>query len=178
MDVPPTARTDDSVAARLDAVEARLAIIDVIAGYGPAVDAGRAEDVAGLWAEDGRYSFTLADGTATLDGRDAMRSMVEGDMHQGIIADGSAHLMGLPVVEIAGDFAVATGHSMLMRYQPRDGSFRIDRIAANRWELRRTAGVWQVIERVNLLLDGRESARFLLGRVGEHSTPHDIAKSK
>lgn len=166
MDRPQTVGIPD-VVARLEALEARLAILDVIARYGPAVDAGNADAVACLWSPDGRYSYTLGDGAATLEGREGLRSMVRGDMHQEIIRDGSGHLMGLPVVEVDGRTAVATSYSMLVRHHPQDGSFRIDRLCANRWELSCEAGRWQVVDRVNLLLDGRETARFLLGRVGE-----------
>lgn len=161
------------VVARLDALEARIAILDVIARYGPAVDAGRADAVACLWSPEGRYSYTIGDGAATLHGPDGLRSMVRSDMHQEIIGDGSGHLMGLPVVEVDGDTAVATGYSMLVRHHPQDGSFRIDRLSANRWELSCEAGRWRVVDRVNLLLDGRETARFLLGRVGEATVLED-----
>lgn len=163
----PPATDVDQLSARLASLEARAEIMDLIARYGPAVDSGDAESTAALWSEAGQYSYTLDEGTDTLHGRDGMRAMVHGPMHQGIIADGAGHLMGLPVIEVNGDHAVVTSYSTLVRHHPQDGSYRIDRLAANRWELFREAGQWQVRDRVNLLLDGRETARFLLGRVGE-----------
>lgn len=164
---PASTPQPDRTSERLDALEARIEILDVIARYGPAVDSGHADAVADLWSPAGQYSYSLGDQMASHTGREAMRDMVHGDMHQGIIADGSAHLMGLPVVEVDGQHAVATTYSMLVRHHPQDGSYRIDRVAANRWELSRLTGQWLVEDRVNLLLDGRATARFLLGRVGE-----------
>ena len=170
-DHPRPAAAPRTVDERLDDLESRLQILDLVARYGPAVDSGHARAVADLWVEEGTYSYTLGDGTDVLAGHDGLREMVRGAMHQGIIGDGAAHLMGLPVVEVCGDRAVATGYSTLVRHHPQDGSFRIDRISANRWEFVRTGGTWRVTDRVNLLLDGRESSRFLLGRVGETPCP-------
>ena len=170
---PAPADAPTTLEERLDALEARLQILDLVARYGPAVDSGHADAVAELWAPEGSYSYTLGGGTDVLRGHEGMRAMVHGDMHQGIIADGAAHLMGLPVVELCGDRAVVTGYSTLVRHHPQDGSFRIDRSAASRWECARVDGVWAVTERVNLRRDGRESARFLLGRVGETPCPGD-----
>lgn len=147
---------------RLAALEARLEIMQVVAAYGPAVDAGEAERVAELFAEDGRYAYSQGEEQAALNGRAGLIGMVEGPMHQGIIAGGSGHVMGLPHIVVDGDRAVATGHSMLTRYEPETGRWYLDRVAANRWELVRADGRWQVQDRVNLLLDGRASARSLL----------------
>jgi hypothetical protein len=49
---------EDQIAAlepRLRRVEDELAIGRLMASYGPLVDAGDADAVAGLWAEDGEY---------------------------------------------------------------------------------------------------------------------------
>ena len=39
---------------------------------------------------------------------------------------------------------------------------RLERVGANRWELERIDGTWQVIRRTNRLLDGTPEARCLL----------------
>ena len=157
--------------AALAAVERRLAdleahdqVLAAIARYSTSVDAGEADATAEVFSESGRYSFTLGVDTATLEGRDDVRDMVLGDMHQGIILGGAGHVMGLPFVEVDGDMATATGHSMLVRYDAERAGFHVARLAANRWELTRTAAGWQVDSRLNLLLDGRDSARVLMGR--------------
>ncbi len=58
-------------------------------------------------------------------------------MHQGIIEGGVGHVMGVPYVEVYGDRATATGHSVLIRHDPERQDFRVDRLSANRWELSR-----------------------------------------
>jgi hypothetical protein len=82
--------------------------------------------------------------------------MVEGAAHQGLLAEGVAHVMGLPRVTVDGDRAVAVNQSVVHRRG------EVWRVAANRWELVRTPLGWQVASRVNRLLDGSAEARELL----------------
>lgn len=149
----------DALAARLQAVEDRLAIIQLLASYGPAVDSGDAEATAGIWTADGVYDSY----PAPMHGHDDLVAMVGSDLHQGLINGGCAHLIGMPQVEVHGDTAVATGYSMLcVRDEATDG-FRVWRVSANRWELTRTPTGWRTTNRVNRLLDGSAQARALLG---------------
>ncbi|MEU5696831.1 nuclear transport factor 2 family protein [Actinosynnema sp. NPDC020468] len=146
-----------AVEERLRAAEDRLALLQLVATYGPAVDSGSAGQAAGLWAEDGVYdTFPVV-----LEGRDAIRDMVTGELHQGLIAAGAAHLLTLPHVELDGDRAVLTNHSQLVL---RDGDgFRVWRTGVNRWECARTADGWRVVSRVNRLLDGSPGGRAVAG---------------
>jgi hypothetical protein len=48
--MPPT------VEARLQALEDREAIRELIASYGPLADSGAADALSQLWVEDGRYA--------------------------------------------------------------------------------------------------------------------------
>lgn len=159
---PPTEL--DEIKARLAALEAREEIAGLIAAYGPAVDAGAAEDVAALWSPEGTYSYVLGDETVTLAGRTGLRAMVRSEGHQRIITGGAGHVLSAPVITVDGDAAVATCYSMLVRHDPQHGRFYVDRLSSNRWELRRETDGWRITSRVNELLDGRESARALLGR--------------
>lgn len=148
------------LSARIQDLEDRLAIYDLMATYGPAVD-GAARDVAGgLWTEDGVYDA----GVGLFEGSAGVSAMVEGPMHQGIISQGSAHLIGIPHLEVHGDSAVATGYSQLLRYDAEREVFTVWRVTANRWEMKRTAAGWRVQSRLNRLLDGSEEARALLRR--------------
>lgn len=127
-------------------------ITQLIAAYGPAVDSGDAEAAAALFTEDGWYD--VAGGR--LEGRSAIADMVRGDAHQSLLRRGVAHVMGLPRVTVAGDRAVAVNHTTVYL----EG--RVWRVAANRWELVRTADGWRVSGRTNRLLDGSPEARDLL----------------
>lgn len=145
--------------ARLQALEDREAIRNLIASYGPLADSGVAEAVALLWTEDGVYAV---DGFPEARGHDAIAALITGPVHQALVARGCAHLLGAPVIDLDGDRASARCHSVVLA---RTGeAWEPVRVAANRWELARTPEGWRVTRRDNTLLDGREAARTLLAR--------------
>ena len=151
---------------RHDRLADEAAIVQLVAGYAPAVDSGRAETVAALWTDSGEYDVD----TGALHGRAEIAAMVEGSDHQGLIAHGCAHLPGLPQVVLDGDQAVVTGHSLLVVRSSRPGRYTVMRATANRWELQRTGGTttphrgWQVVRRTARLLTDDGAGRALLAR--------------
>ena len=80
----------DRLEERVQVLEDELAIIRLIASYGPLVDAGEADAVADLWAEDGTYDVE----GWQMASRDDIRAMVESDGHQGLIEGGCTHFLG------------------------------------------------------------------------------------
>jgi len=142
--------------ARLGALEDQVALYQLVASYGPAVDSGSAEEAAAIWVEDGTYDTI----PRPLEGRDDIAAMVRSDGHQSLIHNGCAHVMALPHLRLDGDRAVATGYS---RVYLRDGDgFRVWRASSNRWEFVRTPEGWRATSRVNRALDGAEDARQIL----------------
>ena len=75
---------------RVGRLEDELAITRLVASYGPLVDAGESEAVAGLWSEDGTYDVEGWSMTSQAD----IRAMVESDGHQGLIRGGCSHFLG------------------------------------------------------------------------------------
>ncbi len=149
-------RVADTCARRLQALEDREAIRNLIASYGPLADSGDAEGVALLWAEDGVYAV---DGFPEARGHDAIAALITGPVHQALMARGCAHVLGAPVIELDGERASARCHSVVLA---KTGEvWEAVRVAANRWELARTPEGWRVTRRDNALLDGREAARAL-----------------
>lgn len=147
----------DTLAARLQALEDREAIRDLIARYGPAADNGDAEGAAALFAPDGVYAVG---GMGESRGRPAIAALLRGPTHQQLMADGCAHLLGPVAIDLAGDTATARGLSLVFRW---NGShWETVRASANRWHLARGATGWAVIRRDNALLDGDGAARALL----------------
>lgn len=144
--------------ARIQRLEDHLAICQVLAGYGPAVDSRSGAAVARLWTEDGSYDF----GGEPLVGADAVGRLVDLDTHVGYVERGCAHVIGMPLVDVDGDRAVATGYSRV--YVHEGDGWTVERASANRWELVRTERGWKVANRVNRLLDGSASGRDLLAR--------------
>lgn len=151
--------TDDRLAAleeRLRLVEDQLAITQLVAAYGPLVDAGEADSVAALWTQDGEYDVE----GWHMRSRDDVRDMVRSEGHQHLISGGCAHFLGPAHVVVDGDRAVAVCESLLVRH--RDGAFSVRRAGANRLELVRAPDGWQVEHRTTRALDGSAEARALL----------------
>ncbi len=149
--------TPPTLEARVQALEDREAIRALIADYGPRADSGDAAGVAALWTEDG--SYTIA-GFGSAQGRDAIAALITSDTHRQLMADGCAHMLGPVAITLAGDHAIARGHSVVFRWT--GTGFEAARVAANRWDLVRTAQGWRVRHRENGLLTGAAAARALL----------------
>ncbi|RFU20517.1 nuclear transport factor 2 family protein [Geodermatophilus marinus] len=141
---------------RVQQLEDERAVARVIAAYGPLVDGGDAARVAALWASDGVYDVD----ELLMTGPAEIAAMVRSPAHQRWIAGGCAHLVGPPHVTVTGDDAIAVCHSLMVVHD--NGRFVVRRATANRWRLRRGAGGWQVVDRTNRVLDGREEAPHLL----------------
>jgi uncharacterized protein (TIGR02246 family) len=148
----------EASAARLQALEDRAAIADLIARYGPLADAGDAAGVAALWTDDGVYAV---DGFPEAYGHSAIAALIKGPVHRQLMARGCAHLLGPATITLAGGRATALCHSVVLAKSGED--WAPVRVAANRWELARTPDGWRVVRRDNALLDGRERARALFG---------------
>jgi uncharacterized protein (TIGR02246 family) len=144
--------------ARMKQLEDRVEIYDLVASYGPAVDAGDASATAALWVEDGVYDVD----TGSYEGRDGIAAMVGSRAHQRLIARGCAHLTSPPRVEVVGDTAAAVCHSQLVVRREDGSGFDVLRATAHRWELLRTDQGWRVHRRTSRLLDGGDEARQLL----------------
>lgn len=150
---------------RLRAAEDRLAIMDVVAHYGPAVDTRSATATADLWTQDGVYDY----GAAPLVGTRAIGGLVDREPHVSYVERGCAHVMSMPAIAIEGDRAVAVNYS---RLYVRDGErWAVERASANRWQLVRTASGWKVESRLNRPLDGSTPPRELL----DHANGRDEA---
>jgi uncharacterized protein (TIGR02246 family) len=141
---------------RVRLLEDTLAITQLVASYGPLVDAGDAESVAALWTVDGVYDVEGWD----MRGRDDLRAMVLSEGHQHLITGGCAHFLGPAQVVVDGDRAVAVCESILVRH--RDGGYSVRRAGANHFDLVRESDGWRIAHRVTRALNGATEARDLL----------------
>jgi hypothetical protein len=149
---------------RVQLLEDELAITRLVASYGPLVDAGEADAVAQLWAEDGTYDVEGWQMTSRAD----VRAMVESDGHQHLIDGGCAHFLGPAHVTVDGYEAVAVCESLLVRH--RDGAFSVRRAGANHFRLRLESDGWRITERRTRALDGSAEARDLLAQGAKGET--------
>jgi uncharacterized protein (TIGR02246 family) len=152
-----------SVEARLQAMEDRLAIHQLVCGYGYAVDGCNAEAVGSFYAPDGVYA--VAD-SGKWEGREAVAGITASEGHLKLVGAGCAHISTLPYVVIDGDRAVATCHTMVA--SKREDGFYIARLSASRLQLsRKEDGGWQIDHRQNYMLQGDKEGPALLSRLKE-----------
>lgn len=154
---------------RLQQLSDQLEIQQLLAGYGPLVDAGAADAVARMWSADGSYRVEGWE----MQGRAEVAAMVTSTAHQALIAAGSAHFLGPARVRVDGDDAEAVCESLLIRY--RDGGWIPARASANHFTLARIDGRWQITARVTRALDGSPAARELLRRADDGARGSDDA---
>jgi hypothetical protein len=155
---------------RLRAVEDRFEILNLIANHPPAADTG-----TGAWYRDAFLPDAVTDlgGGKAARGNETIGATVERDEHQAAMAQGLAHFAGLPHIEIDGDTAVVTSYLQILTpnvsAEPAalaghgtSKGFRVHRVGANRWELRRTPQGWKIARRELRTLDGSPEAREIL----------------
>ena len=148
----------EELAARLRQLEDDRDIRQLIASYGPAVDAGDADASARLWAADGVYDV---DGWR-MESRADVHAMISSSAHQKLVAMGCCHFLGPCVVTLAGDSAVAVCESLVL---VRDGdNYRVWRATAHHFALRRIDDRWQITTRTSRILDGNPDAHAVLTR--------------
>ncbi|MGF7121665.1 nuclear transport factor 2 family protein [Rhodococcus sp. TAF43] len=157
-----TAALVQSLVERVQLLEDKIAIQEIMTAYGPAVDSGDADRVGALFAEDGVYDVDMR----IMRGRAEIMEMVRTRPHQDYIGGGCGHLLDPMNIRVEGDTAVATCHSQLIMNDDNSDGFRVWRVTANRWEFARIDGRWQITYRTGRVLDGRPEARDLLARAG------------
>jgi hypothetical protein len=164
------AKENGTLEDRLRAVEDTLAIYHLIASHPPAADSGSDGYYRDAFMPDAVIDLG---GGKTANGNEAIAAVVKTPEHQAAIAGGLCHFAGLPRVELDGDSAVATSYLQIIT--PHRGAaavevsghgasigFRIHRVGANRWELKRGKDGWKVTRRTLRPLDGSGGARELL----------------
>jgi SnoaL-like domain len=153
---------------RVQALEDRLEIIQLIMSYPLALDSGAEKPCRAAWAENGvfdRGSNDPAEHSGGYQGAYGVETIIEefnGPALQHARDRGLAHLMTAPHLAIHGNKAVATNYNQLVE---REGNeFHTTRVTANRWELVRQNGKWVIERRVLRLLTGARDAREVLGQ--------------
>lgn len=156
---------------RLQTVEDKLAIYEMIASHPPSADTGNADYTLSVYREDGVF-----DRGPTLDGAtgaENIAAFILRPEHGEAIRGGLAHFAGLPLVDLRGDVAIVTTYLMIVhldheglpRSLPNHGistGYRIHRVVVNRWELERHDGRWMIAKRTLLPVDGSDIHHGLL----------------
>jgi hypothetical protein len=136
---------------RIRLLEDQVEIYQLLATYGPSADSGSDDVVRELFDVDGSYDS----GIDRYDGADSVANMIATlPLHRQVMAEGSSHVVTMPVVRIDGDRAYAVCHGQLQRYDREADQFRIWRSSGVLLEFVRTEQGWRFASRVNRLLDG------------------------
>lgn len=156
---------------RLVAVEAELAIRNLITRYSLAADCGDAQAAMACHTEDALYivsapcagrsveeSSTHGAADLRLEGRQAIGDMLKAPLHQSLLPY-CAHTVGPFSVELSGDRAQAIGYSRLYRQQ--DDAVRLMRLSMNIWQFQCHQGQWLISQRESRLM-GSDAAQRLL----------------
>jgi hypothetical protein len=155
---------------RIRAIEDRLEIYNIIASHPPSADTGADYYTRTAYVADG--VIDLGGGKAAT-GNEAIAAVAKSPAHRAAIDGGLAHFCGLPRIEIDGDTAVVTSYLQILTPHPTaephevpnhgvSKGYRIHRVAANRWELVRTADGWKIKRRTVRTIDGSEPSREIL----------------
>jgi hypothetical protein len=144
---------------RVQAAEDELEILRLINTYGPAVDSGESLAAARLWIEGGAYSIG---GGPRLTTPTALAALYDGDGHQALIHQGSAHMTATPKITVTGDTAEAVAYSFVVLKRKDENAWDFWRAAVNHWMLKRTPDGWRIIERFNRVLDGSKESHDIL----------------
>ena len=162
-----TARTLED---RLRAIEDRLEIYNLIASHPPSADTGGDYYTRQAYVEEGELDLGRG---APMTGNETIAAITKTPAHQAAIAGGLAHFAGLPRIELDGDRATVISYLQILTPHPTAAphevpnhgvspGFRIHRVAANRWELERTAEGWKIRRRTVRTIDGTEAPRDIL----------------
>jgi hypothetical protein len=159
-----------AVAARVQELEDREAIRDLIACYGFTADLNCFEEYVDQWAPDGEYFLGESIlGHASYRGRDELMGFISdprGAHRSHVSGRGSQHTSVNILVRVDGDTAWAESYSIVfVREAPDVESFQIYAAAYNHWELRRMDGRWRIQSRrrAPLRAEGVEARKVLTG---------------
>jgi hypothetical protein len=159
---------DQDLEQRVQALEDRLDILQLIMSYPLALDSGAEQHCRSTWAENGvfdRGSNDPAEHSGGYQGTYGLEMIIEefnGPALQKARDRGLAHLMTAPHVVIHGNKAVATNYNQLVEHGGNE--FHTTRVTANRWELVREDGKWLIERRILRLLTGTREAQQLLAQ--------------
>lgn len=160
-----------SLEERLQAVEDRLEILNLIAGHPPGADSASTEYGASYWLEDGVFDRGPPYGESKP--RESGRRGASPEF-MAAIGQGICHFAGPPHIELDGDQAIATCYLQILAFnEPGEEftlsahgtskGFRVHRLSAGRWDLVRTDEGWRVKRRTIRSMDTQEARALLRG---------------
>jgi ketosteroid isomerase-like protein len=149
----------ERLAAKVQSLEDQLAIMQLTAAYGPAVDSSAGDAAAALWTEDGTFGALPH---RHMTGRAEIAAMVHDERHREMLERGCSHVLTVPSIALDGDTATGRSYALQLRWDAEAQRFWVARASANTWRWLRTTEGWRIADRVNAPLDGTPGHRELL----------------
>ncbi len=155
----------------MDKVAAELAIRNVIGLYGLAADCGDVDTALACHTEDAVYVVSNPragrDGDADdleLKGHDAIRQMLQSDMHQSLLPN-CAHTVGPLVVRFDQDQAHVLGYSRVFNLV--NNKPELMRLAFNKWLLIQEGVSWKIAYRESRVMGEVAAQNLLKSEIGK-----------
>ena len=130
---------------RLQILEDKEAIRDVLARYAFNADLNRNDNFLKLWTDDCTFE-TDAGGLTIMKGKDEVMAHMLDTVHQSV-TNRSQHLLLDCLINVDGDTATAAGYLLLTERW--DGGFGIFRCAWRTFRFQRVDGAWLIKEAVS-----------------------------
>ncbi len=118
-----TDENQHTVEQRLQIIEDKLAIYELIASHAPSADTGLAEYTASVYMKDG--VFNRGKGLDGAKGVEAIAAFILRPSHEEAIKGGLAHFAGLPLIDLRGNKAIVTSYLQLLQLNTGAGNITV-----------------------------------------------------
>ena len=144
---------------RVQALEDKEAILDVLARYGFTYDLMRFDQWADLFTEDGVFNIDAHGKIDIVRGRENLRELFK----KGMNYLAAQHLQLGVIIKVSGDMARAIGFQVLtMNTGDEKTKPFIDNTFVRTWTLQRVNGKWFIKEAVSRVLKSLENCREIV----------------
>lgn len=153
------------LAARIQHLEDRLAIQNLLLTHPFAIDGGAGDWWLQHWTEDAVVDRMQdpekhSGDYAGVYGKELMRDEIRSPELEALRQAGLCHFVTPPAIQIQGDAAYATNYLQLLSLE--GNGYRNRRTVISRWDLRREDGCWQITRRTIRALGHPEARKLVL----------------
>lgn len=146
---------------RVQLLEDKEAIRDVISIYVQNLDAERQEDAVKVWSDDCVFVSDIEGSVKNYVGQEGMLAFFKASSERN--PPGHQHFQMDYIISVDGDTAKAVGYQMMIL--PYSGKFSIDRAGFRFFTFKRTNGKWLIYEAISHVVTDTEGCRDILSKM-------------